>query len=128
MQQPALRVEISVTPDLAARIERWRGRQAAIPPRAEAIRRLLLVGLEGGGATPSPADAPAPVSVTGDIPPFPSGTRAGDAQINVKIPVGISDQLDWVAKVRGWTKREVVAQLVRDGATRLARELGAAGQ
>ena len=124
MQEPTYRVELTFAPDLRDRVERWRGRQFPVLTRAEAVRRLVLAGLEAGGATPPAADAPAPVTVAGDVPPFPSGTRAGDAQINVKIPAGASDQLNWVAKVRGWTKREVVAQLVRDGALRLAKELG----
>jgi hypothetical protein len=123
MQEPTYRVELTFAPDLRDRVERWRGRQFPVLTRAEAVRRLVLAGLEGGGTVPA-ADAPAPVTMATDIPPFPSGTRAGDAQINVKIPAGVSDQLDWVAKVRGWTKREVVSQLVRDGALRLAKELG----
>ena len=125
MTEPTYRVEISIAPDLRDRIERWRGRQTAIPPRAEAIRRLILAGLEAGGTAPA-ADAPQLVAVAGNAPPLPDGRRAGDHQLNVKIPAGVSDLLDWVASVRGWTKREVVAELVRDGALRLAREMGAA--
>jgi hypothetical protein len=40
------RVEIKAHPPLLAAIDEWRRRQADLPPRAEAIVRLVEIGLE----------------------------------------------------------------------------------
>ena len=132
MQEPTIRVELAISPDLAARIERWRGRQMPVLTRAEAVRRLVLAGLEGGGgAAPPAADASAPVTVAGDVPPPPDGNRRGpDVQVNAKLSAGAADLVAWAETALGMTKRAALDRLIRDGAMRLARELGAvpAGQ
>ena len=127
MTEPQYRVELTFAPDLRDRVERWRGRQMPVLTRAEAVRRLVLAGLEAGGATPPVADAPAPVNVAGDIPPPPDGNRRGpDVQVNAKLSAGASDLVTWAEAALGTTKRAALDRLIRDGAMRLARELAAA--
>jgi hypothetical protein len=50
-----LRFEIYPTPELLRALDRWRGRQDDVPPRAEAARRLLERGLTEEGEYPPPA-------------------------------------------------------------------------
>jgi hypothetical protein len=40
------RFELRFSPELIKAIDAWRGRQADVPPRAAAIRRLIEAGLE----------------------------------------------------------------------------------
>ena len=128
MIEPQYRVELTFAPDLRDRVERWRGRQMPVLTRAEAVRRLVLAGLEGGGgAAPPAADAPAPVNVAGDIPPPPDGNRRGpDVQVNAKLSAGASELVTWAEAALGTTKRAALDRLIREGALRLARELGVA--
>jgi hypothetical protein len=55
------RFEMRLPLDLAERIDRWRARQPDVPNRAEAARRLMVIGLEGEEARArrrAPADRP----------------------------------------------------------------------
>jgi hypothetical protein len=48
--------QMRATAEFYERIDEWRRQQQGIPSRAEAIRRLLEIGLKHGGATkPAPA-------------------------------------------------------------------------
>ncbi len=125
MAEPIHRVDLALAPALIERIERWRGRQPTIPTRAAAIRLLVEAGL-AAGATSTTVAAPSSIAASpGDVPSLPNGKRNGDAQLNVRIPAGVYDLVEWVAAVRACTKREAVIFLVNDAAPRLARELGA---
>ena len=125
MAEPVHRIDLALAPALIARIERWRGRQPTIPTRAAAIRLLVEAGL-AAGATSAAAAAPSSIPASqGGVAPLPNGKRGGDASLNVRVPGGVYDLVEWVAAVRACTKREAVIFLVNDAAPRLARELGA---
>lgn len=42
---------LNIQPELAKAVERWRGQQYPIPDRNEAIRRLVMKGLQQDGMT-----------------------------------------------------------------------------
>ncbi len=46
MERKPTRFELRLPPELGEDIDDWRRRQADIPPRAEAARRLIELGLE----------------------------------------------------------------------------------
>jgi metal-responsive CopG/Arc/MetJ family transcriptional regulator len=46
MDRKPVRFEIRLPPALADEIDGWRRKQADIPPRAEAARRLIELGLK----------------------------------------------------------------------------------
>jgi hypothetical protein len=43
---PGKRVEIRLSPSLVAAIDEWRRQVSDLPPRAEAVVRLIEIGLE----------------------------------------------------------------------------------
>jgi hypothetical protein len=51
------RFELRLPPELGDEIDSWRRQQPDLPPRAEAARRLIELGLEAtkGAAAPTPA-------------------------------------------------------------------------
>jgi hypothetical protein len=126
MQEPTYRIEAPMTAELRNRIERWRSRQSVIPTRAEAVRRLVEAGLAAGDAPAAGAVPSVPAVGPGDgVPPFPTGDLPGTRDLNVEIPMLAYRAIEWVCAVRGASKKAVVADLLLDGARRLARERGA---
>lgn len=48
------RFEMRLTKSLIEKLDEWRRQQADLPPRAEAIRRLLELGLKAADSQDSP--------------------------------------------------------------------------
>lgn len=45
-EKKTARFIFSAEPSLFAKVDKWRGKQPGVPTRAEAVRRLILKGLE----------------------------------------------------------------------------------
>jgi len=50
VREKSERLEMRVSSDFLQKIDAWRREQPDLPPRAEAIRRLVEMGLAGSGA------------------------------------------------------------------------------
>jgi len=114
-------------------IDAWRYSNM-IPSRAEAVRRLIVRGLQ---ADPPPAEASppepneAPPSETPDLShvgkyPAAEIAYAGDRVkgVGVDIPVGLKIQLDWLAKANRKKIHAQVRDLLRPAVDTELRRLG----
>ena len=58
MDRKPTRFELRLPPELGDEIDKWRREQADLPPRAEAARRLIELGLDAAKGQAKPVNDP----------------------------------------------------------------------